>query len=185
MIITYHARKRLAERFPDVYDSIESLIEFSIPYGKKTKREYFLLNQEHEVVFVIRTAKDEIDHVRTVLTMQQAIAELGVFDKQAQKAFDFSTTIAIPTVSKKIKKTTKSSLTNLELESLAKECCEICNFIYPKKSKRKEFSQGMRKLEVSQEGIEYFWDCMMKMVYQHHSEIHQMHSRRENNEICS
>ena len=75
--ISNHAADRFAERFGRRF-SILSLLEGSIPFGGQKGSEYLLLNTEHEIVFPIITSDSGHHVVKTVLTLQQAKANLSV-----------------------------------------------------------------------------------------------------------
>lgn len=78
--ITDHAYERFYERFGDIDISIESLLENSFNFGGQFGSQYFLLNKDHDVVFpIVREYKDHV--VKTVLTLQQAKANLSLFRK--------------------------------------------------------------------------------------------------------
>ena len=78
--ISDHAFDRFYERFGHVDITIESLLENSFTFGGQFGSQYFLLNEDHDVVFpIIREDKDHV--VKTVLTLQQAKANLSLFHK--------------------------------------------------------------------------------------------------------
>jgi|694.fasta_scaffold04876_18 hypothetical protein len=142
MKITFHAKKRLSERFPKVKEKVESLINKSIPFGEGEK-EKFLLNQEYDIVFVVcKVGKS--DQLRTVLTKDQHFSQNP-------------------------KKITKPSLSDIEIKLIAKEFCENCDFSCPNKKKRKEFTKTIIEKGINPEKINQFWNCVMKMIYQHHN----------------
>jgi hypothetical protein len=142
MKITCHAKKRLSERFPGVKEEINSLIKTSIPFGEDAKTR-FLLNEDYDIIFVVcRVGKNS--QLRTVLTKDQHFT-------------------------RNPKRVDKPSLSDLDLKAIALDYCENCNFSCPNKKKRKEFTKTIIEKGITPEKINQFWNCVMKMIYQHHN----------------
>lgn len=138
--ISDHAYDRFYERFGHVELSIESLLENSFHFGGQKGSEYYLINQDYDVVFpIIRSDREHI--VKTVLTVQQAKANLSIntkvlFELEIPKT---ETGISEPP-KKEIPKQVEEN--NNKLKLLAKEYLEKhgrCPSIQERKQLIKEF----------------------------------------------
>lgn len=77
--VSYHAERRFRERFYHINLSLNQLLENSIIFGAQKGAEYFLLNQDHKLVFVVTCETENSKHIiKTVLTLDQAKANLSM-----------------------------------------------------------------------------------------------------------
>lgn len=78
--ISDHAFERFRERFAHIELPIGSLLENSILFGGQKGSDYLLLNKEYEVVFPVAVYEGK-HAVKTILTLQQAKANLSLINK--------------------------------------------------------------------------------------------------------
>jgi len=174
-IVTTHARERFNERFPDIRETLESLLSEAIPFGGQKGNEYLLLNTEHGILFPMGLdEKTGRPVVKTVLTHDQG---MGTFSLKmpkvlASREVNNLTQGEIRARQESIAKEQEDSEI-LGVIKLAREHAEACRFQFPDRDTQKVIMKEIRAEHgISRRTLEkIYWPEFGRLVYKHNANL--------------
>lgn len=174
-IVTTHARERFNERFPDIHESLESLLAEAIPFGGQKGNGYLLLNTEHGILFPMgRDEKTGRPVVKTVLTQDQG---MGTFSLKMPRVLASREVNGLTQGELRAKQESvakeKENSEILGITNLAREHAEACRFKFPDRDTQKVIMKEIRAEHgISRKSLEkIYWPEFGRLVYEHNANL--------------